>query len=503
MYQGVALFSTFNILIVPAIVILVPRPHYNVATVVPVLSSPSQVYAAMKEVQSAAEKLPRTAPSAMTLDPFSPPSTPVDRSHPEGENPFVDGNFTHLMAEQFHGERFEDFQGDPFAEVDPFAENGQHHHLHSAPDDAFVESDPPVSRRGGQGARHDEERGQLATLEEEGEMEEISSEEEREWHVVSHKDKRERQVASREETREIQVPTHEEEEGERQVVSREEVHVVMMEQPVLQLPKAVDVVETYESYESSSSQVTSTEDEEMTTDQVSTELENLTLVSQQFLKESEERLEEQRRRNLPDWYSSEPSPQFGMDEYKQASLKGLSATIQQMERASDASESSSERSDVKMGEREKVRPEIPEEEVEEVDAEEGLNGGEQAVVVTDDVISHLEYLEAEILSALDFGVEDPISPREKARPPERTENMTTHAEMGTTKERAFTWSSGARSKDVTRPSVPAPAPPKPVHEVRVPAREDVVVRREKRVHNGSAPSSHLSQRRSFMYVDSG
>ena len=94
----------------------------------------------------------------MTLDPFSPPSTPLEKTpSSDGEDPISSKAFAGVSPERYHKEKFEHFLGDPFRTLDPFAENGPHNQngtdssSEGSEFDPFVESLPIGSHLSGSG----------------------------------------------------------------------------------------------------------------------------------------------------------------------------------------------------------------------------------------------------------------------------------------------------------------------------------------------------------------
>ena len=213
----------------------------------------------MKEVQAEAEKLPEMEPVKVTLDPFSPPSSPFqDLPTAREENPFIADTFVGLSSETFRDGSFDDFQGDPFLMMDPFADSGTENDIDDT--NEFIENEAYLEREG---------------------------------------------------------------------------IVIERTEPVLQQAKSVDVVGSQEDWDG----------------ETSAELESLSRASQRFLESH----------GHPE--VSEGSGTFGMEDYKKASMKGLTGAIEEMEVMNSA-----------------------------------MNGNHEESV---DVMSHLADLEAEILTALD------------------------------------------------------------------------------------------------------
>ena len=109
----------------------------------------TQFHDIIKEVQAETEQLPETQSVRVTLDPFSPPSTPLEKTPGSGEeNPIANEAFVGVSPEKYQQGNFEHFLGDPFQILDPFAENGPHtqNHAYSSSEesesDRFVESLP-------------------------------------------------------------------------------------------------------------------------------------------------------------------------------------------------------------------------------------------------------------------------------------------------------------------------------------------------------------------------
>ena len=153
--------------------------------------------------------------------------------------------------------------------------------------------------------------------------------------------------------------------------------VVERTEPTLLQAQAVDVAGSREATPSNEVSFDGSEEQD------SVDLEELSRASRKFLEESEGKLAEQQHRNLPGGavYRS-----FGMAEYRSASLKGLSATIEEMQGAVGSPEESDK--PVKPAKRER-----DEDGNDEVGLEEPVKSG--------DMIAHLDGLEAEILTALD------------------------------------------------------------------------------------------------------
>lgn len=92
--------------------------------------TPSQFYTIIQKVQAEAEQLPETEFVRVTIDPFSPPSTPLNlenTSTSEEGSPVSSEAFVDVVPEKLREESFDNFLGDPFLTMDPFAENGASH----------------------------------------------------------------------------------------------------------------------------------------------------------------------------------------------------------------------------------------------------------------------------------------------------------------------------------------------------------------------------------------
>ena len=156
-------------------------------------------------------------------------------------------------------------------------------------------------------------------------------------------------------------------------------------EPSLLQAQAVAVVGSRET--TPSNEVSS--EEELSEEQEPIDLEELSLASRRFLEESQGKLADQQRRNLP---GGATYHSFGMAEYKSASRKGLSATIEEMQGSVEEPD-------------EPARP-ARQERVEDGSAKVDLGEG--------DVIAHLDGLEAEILTALDDASDHVSSGEEEA-----------------------------------------------------------------------------------------
>lgn len=191
-----------------------------------------------------------------------------------------------------------------------------------------------------------------------------------------------------------------------------EVRVVERTEPILLQAQPVAVVGSRETTPSNEVSFDESEkDEELSEEQVPIDLEELSRASRKFLEESEGKLAEQQRRNLP---GGATYHSFGMEEYKSASLKGLSATIEEMQDGGDSPE----------------QPEKPVSPEKQERAEEGTDEGE--VVLDGDMVAQLDGLEAEILTALD---DANVALEHASSSEEETVDMATKREVADTQMR--------------------------------------------------------------------
>lgn len=456
----------------------------------------------LREVQATAEKLPKTEPLRMTLQPFSPPTTPTEVFYSAAPEIFRDG-------------RFKDFPGDPFQMMDE-------------PDSAFVPKPPRKPQP--QSPPQQLVRGTLPLPEP---ARPLPAKETPPLSVPSRetpplvqaalplasesppppKPKRQSPQLVRRTATPPQAQTKAETPprrpssetpppsqspkpptptlsppAEKPVVKNSiEVRVVERTEPTLLQAQAVAVVGSRET--SPSNEVSSEED--LSEEQGGIDLEELSQASRRFLEESKGKLAEQQRKNLPGGASYHS---FGMAEYKSASRKGLSATIEEMQGSVEPPD-------------EPAKPRRQDEGVGKVDLGE-----------TSDVIAHLDGLEAEMLTAMDDASGHVSSGEEEAvdmattretrtrgsdpvSPPKETGGVSGNRPIrGQDKGDLVSSRQGLGAAVTTKPAPPtARKPPRTAPEPQrrepAPTRQEVPVRRAR---NNSSYQSYAAKRKSYI-----
>ena len=180
-------------------------------------------------------------------------------------------------------------------------------------------------------------------------------------------------------------------------------------------------------------------------------LTNTVLTFFSLFQESRDRLEGQQERNFP---SGSAYISFGLQEYKAASRKGLLPAIEEVESGLDKPGQENEISEMQVA-------------GEEVD---------MGMEVSDDIMAHLDDLEAEILTALDDvsnGVEEGDEPVEttdqpattRDEPPERTRMMEREREGERERERERERKERERIAEAQKRVPPPASKPKPTRAV--------------------------------------